>query len=663
MMGMTRASGEKPVTPAATTAGHHGGAPSAKRTAALTLGALGVVYGDIGTNVLFAMKETFLSPHHTIEVLEANVLGVLSLVFWSLVLVITVKYLMFVMRADNDGEGGVLALAALTDNPADDPPGNERPAVVPRKDGTVPRIGVLFLLGLFGTALLYGDGVITPAISVLAAVEGITITAPGFEPYVVPTAIAILIALFAIQRKGTATIGKVFGPVMVVWFFTIAALGTIQIAKRPEVFKAINPVYAFQYFSNNGAKGFLSMGAIFLVACGGEALYADMGHFGRRPIQLGWTFLVFPALVLAYFGMGAMLIGDPSTIDNPTFRMAPSWMLLPLVALATMATVIASQALISGAYSLTVQAMQLGYAPRMRVVHTSSDAEGQIYLPAVNAALMVACIGLVLGFRSSSNLAAAYGLAVTNTMVITTILFYVVARRRFRWTALKAGSICAVLLLIEGTYFGANLFKIPDGGWFPLLVGVILLIVFTTWNTGRRLVAEHIASGRLPLSQFVADLAANDVPRVEGVNVYLFSKSGGTPSALLTSLRHAGSLHSTELVVSVVTERIPRVLPARRLDHTSLGDGFHQIVLHYGFMEQPDVPRDLAAHNLGKFAFDPDLASYVLGRETLLITDRPGMVKWRERLFATMSRNATPAANYFNLPIDRVIDIGLRVEL
>ncbi len=640
--------------------GHHA-APSLSRTVGLTLGALGVVYGDIGTNLLFAVHETFESPHHRLEVDEANVLGVCSLIFWALMIVITVKYLLFVMRADNDGEGGVLALAALAQPAGADNSGNRRDAA--RVDGRVPRIGALVLLGLFGTALLYGDGVITPAISVLAAVEGLEVATPSLSTYVVPISVVILVGLFLIQRKGTATIGKLFGPVMVVWFLCLAVLGARQIAGYPSVFRALDPRWGIEYFAHNGAKGFLSLGAIFLVACGGEALYADMGHFGRRPIQLGWVTLVLPALVLAYFGQGAMLLQHPEHIDNPTFRMVPDPLIYPFVALATMATVIASQALISGAFSLTVQAIQLGYSPRMRVIHTAEDQAGQIYLPAVNWALMVACIGLVLGFRSSSNLAAAYGLAVTNTMVITTILFYVVARRRFGWSTAKAGSICAGLLVVETGFFGANVFKIPDGGWFPLLVGLLLLTVFTTWNTGRRLVADHIGKGKLPLQQLVDSEPHEAVPRVPGTHVYLYGQPGHTPPALLANLRHNRVVHDTELIVSLVTERVPRVLGARRLEHRDLGHGFHQVILRYGFMEEPDVPRDLAEHNLGKFAFDPDIALYTLGKETVLVTDRPGMVMWRERLFAFMSRNATPAANYFKLPPHQVIDVGLQVEL
>ena len=462
-----------------------------RRNLVLAMGALGVVYGDIGTNPLFAMREAFEAKHH-VELFEANVIGLLSVMFWSLIVVITVKYLSLVMRADNDGEGGILALSALATG----------------KDPIARgRRWVFVLLGLFGAALLYGDGVITPAISVLAAVEGTTIAAPSFDRYVVPAAIVILIGLFTVQRKGTTAIGRVFGPVMIVWFITIGVLGASRIAQEPAVFRAVSPGHAVQFFADNGTAGFLVLGAVILVVVGGEALYADMGHFGRRPITLGWYGLVLPSLVLVYFGQGALLIHDPTAIENPFYRMAPEWALYPLVVLATMATVIASQALISGAYSLTQQAMQLGYSPRMRINHTSETHFGQIYIGSINWLLMIACIALVLGFRESANLAAAYGVAVTTTMVLTTILFYVVARDHFRWRAVWLVPVCSILFLVDLAFFSATLFKIPEGGWVPLVVGVIIFTVLSTWRSGRLLVQQRLLHGGLPIDTFIAELA------------------------------------------------------------------------------------------------------------------------------------------------------------
>ena len=624
-----------------------------------------MVYGDIGTSPLYALRETFLSTHHPIDVTKTNVLGVLSLVFWSLIIVITIKYLLFVMKADNKGEGGILALTSLASPERADR--GDGGGVGP--DGRVVRASGLVLLGLFGTALLYGDGMITPAISVLSAVEGVTIAAPDLKGIVLPVSIVILIGLFAIQPKGTTSIGRIFGPVMLVWFGVLGLLGLMKTIQNPAVLEAVNPVHGARFFAENGFTSFLALGAIFLVVTGGEALYADMGHFGIKPIRIGWLVLVLPMLMLNYFGQGALLIEDPSAIDSPLFRLAPSWSLYPMLGLATLATVIASQALISGAFSLTVQAIQLGYAPRLRIKHTSKTEAGQIYVPAVNWALMIACIGLVLGFRSSTNLAAAYGLAVTATMVVTTMLFYVVAKNRFGWSGPKAIVLCGVFLIIDAAFLGANLFKIPYGGWFPLVVGAVIVAALTTWRSGRRLTSERLRKDALPLPTFIDGVATatgspvSTTTRSPGTAIYLYSSPGFVPPALQANLRSSNSLHACVVVTSVVTDMVPHVLPARRIEHAEFEQGFHQVTLHYGFLDEPDIPKALTDHSSGKFPFDPDTVTYVLGRESFTVTDRPGMAQWRERLFRTMSRNATPAANYFRLPIRQTIDIGVQVEL
>ena len=615
----------------------------------LSLAALGVVYGDIGTSPLYAMREALEGPGHQLQVSSGNILGVLSLIFWSLVIVISIKYLVFVMRADNDGEGGILALTSLV-----------TPIDGGRKRGRFWLIGV----GLFGTALLYGDGMITPAISVLSAVEGTSVATESLEHFVIPVSCVILVALFMVQRRGTATIGRIFGPVMVVWFSTLGGLGLVHIVDEPGVLRALNPVHGASFFADNGFKGFLALGSVFLVVTGGEALYADMGHFGRRPIVIGWFALVLPGLLLNYFGQGALLLGEPEAIENPFYRLVPETFVIPLVVLATVATVIASQALISGAFSLTMQAVQFGYSPRMKIVHTSERAFGQIYIPAINWVLMVSCIGLVIGFRSSTALAAAYGVAVTMTMVITTVLFTVVARERFGWALHRVALIGAGFLVIDLAFFGANIFKIPDGGWFPLVIGAIVFTLLTTWRTGRRVLGARIRAAQLPLATFLDSLFAHRSPtRVPGVGVFLFSVPDMTPPALLANHRHNEVLHERVVVVAIATEDVPRVLPAERATVTQFGHGVTGVVLHYGFMEEPDVPRGLTEGAASLLGIDPDLSTYFLGAESLVVTDRPGMARWREQLFALMSRNATSAANYYCLPPGRTMTVGMQVEL
>jgi KUP system potassium uptake protein len=564
------------------------------------------------------------------------------------VLIVSVKYLMFVMQADNHGEGGILALTAL---------------LVPRRK--LPTVGlrwVLILLGLFGTALLYGDGIITPAISVLSAVEGVEIAAPALEPYVVPIAVAILVALFSIQRAGTAVVGAIFGPVMIVWFTVLAILGGYHVLQDPGVVSAVNPAHGIALIANEPRQAFLALGSIFLVVTGAEALYADMGHFGKRPIRLGWYIVVFPALLLNYFGQGAMLMSNPSAIDNPFFRMPPEWAIIPLVILATMATVIASQALISGVYSLTMQAVQLGYLPRFDIDHTSPREIGQIYIGTINWGLAVACVGLVLAFRSSSALAAAYGVAVTTTMVITSILLYFVMRMRWRWSGWVAGGLTALFLIVDVTFFTANIVKVPAGGWFPLVVGLLLFIVMTTWKAGRRRLTAVLKRGELPIERFIGSITTHPQIRVPGTAVYLFPDPGITPPALLANLRHNEVLHETVVLTAVQTSTVPRVPQVKRATVHELGEGFFQVVLHFGFMDEPDVPRALANIVDPEFGFDPDDSTYFVGRETI-INRSGGLGRARAALYALMHRNASSPVQFFSLPPGQVIEIGKQVAL
>jgi len=610
--------------------------------AALALGALGVVFGDIGTSPLYAFREAF--EHQDLEVTTTNALGVASIAFWALVIIISVKYLALVMRADNHGEGGILALTAL---------------VMPRERSA--KTGALVLLGVFGTALLYGDGLITPAISVLSAVEGFEVASSAFEDWVLPLACAILVGLFMAQRRGTGTVGRVFGPVMVVWFVVLGVLGLAHVLDHPSVVQAVNPINIVHFFAAEPGKAFLALGSIFLVVTGGEALYADMGHFGRRSITLAWYGLVLPGLLLNYFGQAALLLGKPEAVDSPLYEMAPNWAITPLAVLATMASVIASQALISGAFSLTVQAVQLDYLPRVRVQHTSGEHEGQVYVPLVNWALMVGTIGLVLGFRTSSNLAAAYGIAVTTTMVITSLLFYVVARRRWGWSTVKASLVVGPLLIIDTAFFAANVPKIPHGGWFPVLIALGLLVQMATWRRGRQLVAERIRRGEVPLASLDAQLA--DATTVPGTAVFLFKDPGMAPPALLNNLRHNKVLHQTTVVASVATDGVPRVAPEQRVEVERLGNGLYAATLHFGFMEEPDVPAALAGVRLDGRPFEPEATSYFVGRESILATELEGMPVPLERLYALLHRGADSAARFFGLPADRIFEVGAHVEI
>ena len=621
----------------------HGHAPAG--LGALALGALGVVFGDIGTSPLYAFREAF--EHQHLPVIRTNAMGLASLAFWSLVVIISVKYLSLVMRADNRGEGGILALTAL---------------VMPgRGERKGRRRSLLVLLGVFGTALLYGDGLITPAISVLSAVEGFEVASSAFKRFVLPLACVILVVLFSVQRRGTGGIGKVFGPVMVVWFAVLGLLGVSQIVQEPGVLAAVNPLYIAEFFAASPLKAFLSLGSIFLVVTGGEALYADMGHFGRKPIAVVWYGLVLPGLLLCYFGQAALLIRVPEAIESPFYRMAPEWAITPLAVLATMATVIASQALISGAFSLTVQAVQLDYLPRVKVLQTSGQHQGQVYVPLVNWLLLAGCIGLVLGFRTSSNLAAAYGIAVTTTMVITSILFYVVVKRRWGWSTGKALLVIAPLLVVDTAFLAGNIPKIPEGGWFPVVVALALLVQMATWRKGRELVAERIQRGERPLPSVLNRI--DRVERVEGTAVFLFKDLGMAPPALISNMRHNRVLHETTLIVSVETADTPRVDESDRLRSEPVAPGVFQVLLRYGFMEEPNVPATIAACPDRGFRFNLDEATYFIGRESVLAGKAPGMHPLLERLFVLLNRGADSASRFFGLPPERVFEVGSQVEL
>ena len=613
----------------------------------LTLGALGVVYGDIGTSPLYSLRECF-HGQHGVAATHDNVLGVLSLIFWSLTLIISVKYILFVMRADNNGEGGILALLAL---------------VAQGPDAKRKSRAMLIALGLFGAALLYGDGMITPAISVLSAVEGLEVVTHIFEPYIVPITLVILVVLFMIQSRGTTRVGMLFGPVMVVWFATIAILGFSWVVREPRVLAAFNPVHGARFFFANGWHGFVVLGAVFLVVTGGEALYADMGHFGPKPIRLAWFSIVLPALFLNYLGQGAMILLDPSKAASPFYFMAPRWGLLPLVVLATAAAIIASQALISGAFSLTRQAIQLGYSPRLEISYTSAHHQGQIYVPQVNWALMFATLGLVVGFQSSSALAAAYGIAVSLTMLITTMLAYLVARGAWGVRRVVAGSIALFFFVIESAFFGANLTKVAHGGWFPLVVGVIVYTVLSTWKAGRALLAQRMRERLYPFDRFLQDIEMYPPQRVSGTAIFMTSNLQGTPPTLLHNLQHNKVLHERVVLLTVTTSDVPHVTAKDRATVEPLGHGFYRLTLRYGFMEEPDVPDALGEASVRGFPMDLNETTFFLGIETLLATRRPGLPLWRERLFVLIARNAMRANAFFKIPPERVVELGMQVEL
>ena len=612
----------------------------------LTIAALGVVYGDIGTSPLYAMRQSLNAFG---EMTEHSIMGALSLVAWALILVVTVKYVTVMLRADNRGEGGVLALTAVilrTTSPAK------------------RRYYWVMAAGLVGAALFYGDGIITPAISVLSAVEGLKIATPLFEPYVIPISLALLIGLFAVQRRGTAAVGSLFGPVMLVWFTTLAVLGIVNIADQPRILLALNPIYGLDLLASAPWQGFIMLGAVFLVTTGAETLYADMGHFGRQPIQKAWFYIVFPALLLNYYGQGALLLGTPAALENPFYLLAPEWGLYPLVFLAATASIIASQAVISGAFSITRQAIQLGYLPRLRVKHTSEEEIGQVYVPPVNWALLVAIVFLIIEFRSSDNLGAAYGIAVTGMMTISSGLAFLYARTVWHWSLAVAAPLFAFFLLIDLTFLGANLLKIAEGGWFPILVAVLVFAVMSTWWRGRRLLAVERARITLPLADFVTNLKPDRPSRVPGTAVIMTGNPKSVPVALLHALKHFKVLHERTVLMTVVTEDVPHVADGDRVEVADIGKGFYTVLVHYGFMDNPNIQRALAQCRAHHLTFNLMETSFIVGREKLLPTKPTSpLSRWRKHLFILMSNNALDATEFFRIPPNRVVELGGQVDI
>ncbi|HET8613848.1 MAG TPA: potassium transporter Kup [Sphingomonas sp.] len=611
----------------------------------LALGAIGVVFGDIGTSPLYALNESLAGPH-PLTVDRLHIFGVLSLIFWTMTLVVTIKYVIVTMRADNKGEGGSLALLAL---------------IVRNREGAKWTGGIV-ILGVLATALFYGDAIITPAISVLSAVEGLETVHAGLKPLVIPIALAILIALFAIQSRGTARVGRVFGPVMLLYFVVLGVLGVGGILREPRILQALSPIWAARFFLTDPTLAFLALGSVVLAVTGAEALYADMGHFGRKAVSIAWLYAAFPCLLLNYLGQSALLLDDPRAIANPFFLMAPDWARLPLVGLATLATIIASQAVISGAYSVTRQAVQLGFLPRLRIDHTSEHAAGQIYVPLVNWLLLIFVILLVLGFRNSSSLASAYGIAVTGTMFITSVMLGILAFTVWRWNRWVAGPLIGLFLIVDGAYLASNLTKIPDGGWFPLLVGAGAFTLLTTWATGRRLMRERLREDAMPLDLFIASVCRS-ANRVPGTSIFLSASPEGAPPALLHNLKHNKVLHERVILLTVAIKGVPVVPDERRADIAELGPGFVRVVLRYGFMQEVDIPAALSGLDLPGGPFRPMETSFFLGRQTLVKASRPGMAVWREKLFAWMLRNAESAMEFFKLPPNRVVELGSQVEI
>jgi KUP system potassium uptake protein len=614
--------------------------------AALTLGAIGVVYGDIGTSVLYAMKEVFGSGH--VPFTHDNVYGILSIFFWTLTTIVSVKYVVLVLRADNHGEGGLVAMLALASQSVKDQPRLRK---------------VLLLVGIFGTCLFYGDGVITPAISVLSAVEGLEIISPTFKKAVIPLTLVILFLLFWVQKRGTAGIGKFFGPITLVWFLTIAVLGVSHILERPEILFAISPHYALGFMWNEPGITFIILGAVVLCVTGGEALYADMGHFGKKPIRLAWFSVVMPCLTLNYFGQGALLLSNPEAVKNPFYMMAPDWALVPLVGLATMATVIASQALITGAFSVTKQVIQLGYLPRLQVQHTSETDTGQIYMPFVNWGLFVAIVLAVVMFKSSSNLAAAYGIAVCTDMLITTVLTFFVIRYAWKLPLALCIGATGFFFVVDLAFWASNMFKLFDGGWFPLLIGAAVFTLMLTWHDGRRMLNDSLRSDALRLTDFLEAVFISPPVRVEGTAVFLTAESGNVPNALLHNLKHNKVLHERNLFVTVRSHEVPRIDAHQRLDVTPLGHDCWQVIVNYGFKDNPDLPSALDVIEDDGYKLDPMTTSYFLSRDIVIPTIGGGMATWREKLFANMHHNASGAAAFLNLPTNAVVELGSKIEI
>lgn len=617
-----------------------------KKLIYLSLLAIGIVYGDIGTSPLYALRECFYGPHR-VATTPDNIFGILSLVFWSLIFVISIKYLMIILRADHKGEGGILALMEF---------------VRPKKKGF--KLAIVSVLGIFGAALLYGDGVITPAISVLSAVEGLEVATPLFKDFLIPITIVILLILFLFQRKGTSLVGAVFGPVTVLWFLTLATLGLSVIIRKPEILLALNPYYAVHFFTLHGTHGFIVLGVVFLAVTGGEALYADIGHFGKAPIRLAWFVFVLPCLVLNYFGQGALLLENPNLAVNPFYLMAPSWALYPLVVLAMMATIIASQAIISGAFSLTFQAVQLGYLPRFVVKHTSESEQGQIYLPQINNLLMIGTILVVLGFQTSSNLASAYGLAVTMTMTITSLLAFIAMYRIWKWGLLISIIVTILFLVIDISFLFSNLSKIVSGGWFPLMVGITGLIVMLTWKKGRQVLATQIMKITHPIDSVIADFETNKFQKVPGTAIYMTGNPGIAPPTLIQNLNHNKIFHEQILILSIIIHQIPYIEEEERINLEKLTDDFYLLKGNFGFMEEIDIPKLMTAVKKSNIIdIDLDETTYILGRETLIADSDIGLNLWQDRIFIFMSKNSQSATKYFNLPEDRVFEIGTQIKI
>lgn len=611
----------------------------------LTLAALGVVFGDIGTSPLYAVRECFYGDFG-VDPSPINVMGAISLIFWALILVISFKYLTLILRADNNGEGGILALMEL---------------VLPRKKKSGRRI--ILIMGLFGAALLYGDGMITPAISVLSATEGLAVATPFFEPYVVIITLVILTGLFSFQKKGTHGVGMIFGPLILIWFFSIAALGVASIIKTPEILQALNPYYAFSFFKTNGWHGIFILGAVFLVVTGGEALYADIGHFGKKPIRWAWFTVVLPCLLMNYFGQGALLLRDISKVRNPFYLLAPEWALYPLVLLATIATIIASQAIITGAFSLTFQALQLGYFPRLQVVHTSEKEEGQIYMPHINWMIFVGTVSLVVAFQTSGNLAAAYGIAVTTTMVITTILAFIAMRKLWKWKLPTAIAVTALLLAIDLSFLYANIDKIPDGGWVPILIAILIYFTMSTWSRGRRILGLELKKMMIPLKRFIREIDEANIERTPGTAIYFNRSAERTPPALIQNFKHNKVIHEQVIMATVKIKSVPHVPVEKRLSIESFGCGFYRVLINYGYMDRTNLPNTISLVEVNNKKLDMDKVFYCLGTETLIAKGKLGMPEWRENIFSFLSRNSQRATRYFNLPPEKVLEIGTNVEL
>ncbi|MHB8138451.1 MAG: potassium transporter Kup [Smithellaceae bacterium] len=619
-----------------------------KKTIILAVGSIGIVFGDIGTSPLYAIKTCFHGTH-AITPSITNILGVLSLIFWSMTIVVSIKYVTFILRADNRGEGGIFALVSLLNS----------------SDKRLSRLiqSIILFAGILGAGLLYGDGVITPAISVLSAIEGLEVATKAATPFILPLTCIVLFLLFSLQRKGTAHIGKLFAPIMLAWFVFIGVFGIVQIISEPSVFRAINPVYALEFFVNNGMHGIVVLGSVVLCITGCEALYADLGHFGKNAIRLSWFSFVFPSLLCNYFGQGALLLAHPEMNINPFYKIVPEFLLYPMIILSTAATVIASQALISGAFSLTQQAVQLGLCPRVRIIHTSGEMQGQVYIPFVNYALMIACIGVVIGFKESGALAGAYGIAVTGTMIITSILYFLVLTHYQKWSLWKVIPLIGIFLAFDVSFFAGNIFKIADGGWFPIFIAAIIAIAMTTWKKGRQELYNNLIGARFPLDSFLSELPRSHMPRVSGTAVFMTLSPVGTPPTLLHNVKHNHILHEKVVLLSIITKDTSKVLAGERIKLTNMGQGFYRVEAFFGFMQKPNVPQIMKILAQYGLVTDPMTTTFFLGKETLLTGGKSKMMKWRKALFALMSRNAGNPTSYFGIPANRVVELGTQIEL